>query len=596
MKLNFQQLAVVETEGAVKVKAGPGTGKTTTLVNRIIRELNQSDPDPVLVITFTQAGVSAFQTKLRSDAERLSDRGRDCLSKTAISTFDSVIYKYVVRPVLSSIFPETPFTFVPSYEVEASAWLSTRRGGKKVLIEDFEFDGTYLGEENDRKKAAELPEFRNDVIETYKRFFDQRILSSKVSRSIFEALVFEQRRWPLEDIDPPRLEELTRQLNQRFADMSARFPRIYIDEAQDSANNDYLLVDMLLRHGATVSYIGDPHQEIYRFRNSVGFDNRGHTATQLELTENYRSTKNICDFLNTIYDTGIYSGGEAGSPLSDPAVTITTFSDEADYQSKLTKLQTDSPWVVLSHQEKTFKKILGQPEPYGQKSDPVYDFVEAIERGQDNPMNIKFLLKRATKLVNCFENRTDLIERLEGLGLAKAGVSSSELIARRLVADLVHGNQAQVSSLLGREFVVETIESNVANFLGLHPKVPDMPGRVNVLYPSFAEKQWSVVPPETELFDVASSGTIHSAKGLEFENVSVVVGNWKPDGQPHLVELLCNASLDHEHEEIVNVFYVGCSRAKRSLNVAFQTGNQAPWNLDALIRAKWGSHPSFAIL
>lgn len=596
MKLNDQQLAVVKTEGPVKVQAGPGTGKTTTLVNRFFHDLNGFAPEPILVITFTQAGVTAFQHKLKSTAGRLSDKGRDSLAMTAVSTFDSVINKYVVRPVLASVFPERAFTFVPSYEVEARAWLRVSAQGRKLLVEDFEFDGSYLGERRAYRAAADLPEFRQDVIGTYHRLFDQNILSSKVSRYIFETLIAGEQQWPFDSIDPSQLKALRKQLDQRFADMSVRFPKIYIDEAQDSAKSDYLLVDKLAEHGAGVSYIGDPHQEIYRFRSSMGFDDRGTTATHLKLTENYRSNKHICDFLNTIYDTGIYPGGEAAPPPPDPAVTITTFSDETEYRSKLAKLYTDSPWVVLSHQEITFKKILGQPESYGQKSDPVYDFAEAIERGRNKPPNIEFLLKRSTKLVNCFENRTDLVQRLEKLGLTNAGLSPSELIARRLVSDLVYEGQPQVSTHLGRERVVTVIESAIANFLGIRPRVPDLPSRTNAFHLSFAERQWSVKPLETELFDVGESGTIHSAKGLEFDNVSVVVGNWKPDEQPHLVELLNQSPVNHRHEEILNVFYVACSRAKRSLNVAFQTGNKAPRNLESLIVEKWGNHTGFQIL
>lgn len=596
MKLNDQQLAVVRTEGAVKVKAGPGTGKTTTLVNRFFSELNCSDPNPILVITFTQAGVTAFQHKLRSSADGLSNAGRDCLAKTVVSTFDGIINKYVVRPALSLIFPEKTFAFVPSYEVEASAWLKAPFGGKNLLIEEFEFDGSYRGERRAYCEAAAIPEFRNNVIETYRRLFDQGVLSSKVSRYLFGTLVAGEVQWPFESIDPTRITELTRQLDRRFADMSARFPQIYIDEAQDSAKSDYLLIDRLLEHGATVSYIGDPHQEIYRFRNSMGFDTRGKNATQLQLTENYRSNKHICDFLNTIYDTGIYPGGKAVYPLPEPSVTITTFSDETEYRSKLAKLRTDSPWVVLSHQEKTCRKVLGQPESYGQNSDPVYDFVEAMEDRQDRPSGIKFLLKRATKLVNCFENRTDLVERLEELGITGTGVSPSELMARYLVSGLLNGDQPQISTHLGREKAVSAIESTIYNVLGLYPTVPGLPTRTNIRFPTFAENQWLVKPLETELFDVANSGTIHSAKGLEFDNVSVVVGNWKPDEQPHLVELLCKAPTDHRHEEILNVFYVACSRAKHSLNVAFQIGNTTPSNIDALIKEKWANNPSFRIL
>lgn len=595
MELNSLQTKVVETLGPVVVKAGPGTGKTTTLVKRINEEFELFST-PCLVITFTQAGVTAFQQKLTSNASSLSAEGRECLANTAVSTFDSVINKYVVRPALSSMFPGTTFNFVPSYEVVASAWINAPGGQSKLLVEDFEFDGSYRGKKSDHVAVAEAPGFGDTVVTTYKRLFKKNIISPKVSRAIFSILLSGQPQWPLEFVEPSKMSELAKSLEDRFADITRRFPRIYIDEAQDSAASDYLLIDALAEHGAEVSFIGDPHQEIYRFRGSVGLGARSETATSLELTQNYRSQKNICEFLNSIYETGLHPGPRPDDSALEPVVTITTFDDENDYRRKLSSQHISSPWVVLSHQENTSKRLLGQPISYGQKSDPVYDFAEALASHQHSSTNVRYALKTARKLVDRLENRTELIQRSENIGLGETNLEPSDAIARLLVSKLSKSGADQISPRMGRSQVVSAIESAVFQILGIQPVVPPLPARRHYARPSFAEEQWKTARPDVTVFDIGNSGTIHSAKGLEFENVSVVIGNWKPNDQPHLMELLSGGPIDYKYKEIVNVFYVGCSRAIRSLNVSFETGNQAPPELKTLVRAKWGGNPSFKIL
>ncbi len=67
MKLNpAQQLAVETIEGPVMVIAGPGTGKTQIIAERIAQILKKTDTDPgaILALTFTESGAKAMKQRL----------------------------------------------------------------------------------------------------------------------------------------------------------------------------------------------------------------------------------------------------------------------------------------------------------------------------------------------------------------------------------------------------------------------------------------------------------------------------------------------------------------------------------------------------
>ncbi len=66
-KLNEKQRLAVDTiEGPVMVIAGPGTGKTQILASRIGKILLETDADPenILCLTYTDAGVVAMRKRL----------------------------------------------------------------------------------------------------------------------------------------------------------------------------------------------------------------------------------------------------------------------------------------------------------------------------------------------------------------------------------------------------------------------------------------------------------------------------------------------------------------------------------------------------
>ena len=75
LKLNEEQKAAAfSTAQNTLVLAGAGTGKTRTLIARVVHLLeNGVKPEKVVVITFTRRAANELKTRLRSELARIID-------------------------------------------------------------------------------------------------------------------------------------------------------------------------------------------------------------------------------------------------------------------------------------------------------------------------------------------------------------------------------------------------------------------------------------------------------------------------------------------------------------------------------------------
>ncbi|MEO9173899.1 MAG: UvrD-helicase domain-containing protein [Gaiellales bacterium] len=87
--LSEAQQAAVDARGVVLVSAGAGSGKTTMLVERAVREIeNGVDPESVFVVTFTERAASELAERMRA---RLQSVGLQALAeRISVSTIHSL--------------------------------------------------------------------------------------------------------------------------------------------------------------------------------------------------------------------------------------------------------------------------------------------------------------------------------------------------------------------------------------------------------------------------------------------------------------------------------------------------------------------------
>jgi len=83
-----QREAIERTEGAVLVVAGPGSGKTTVLTQRVYALIQKTKPERILVITFARKAAEEMKVRLEKQLG-----GKKNIKNLHIGTFHSICYE-----------------------------------------------------------------------------------------------------------------------------------------------------------------------------------------------------------------------------------------------------------------------------------------------------------------------------------------------------------------------------------------------------------------------------------------------------------------------------------------------------------------------
>ena len=281
-KLNKQQSQAVKFEkGSLLIVAGPGTGKTMTITQRIIFLIKERkiSGNNILAVTFTRQAAKEMQN-------RLSINSSD--SKPLVTTFHSLCYKILTEQAekkdnrLSTIIDDNE---------------------RKVLLKD----SIILVENKGFKINIKKERLLRWIISAKQRIIaPNEDLSSIVEKQHLQILkkVYECYQTILTAQGFYDYEDLIFQVVTLFKtkpnikkEYCKRFQYIFIDEYQDINYAQYRLIQDLST-GNNLCAIGDPDQSIYGFRGSDNtcFNNflEDYPDTSvIRLKRNYRSTEAI---------------------------------------------------------------------------------------------------------------------------------------------------------------------------------------------------------------------------------------------------------------------------------------------------------------
>ena len=251
-----QQTAVESTAPRILVAAGPGTGKTHTLVSRLIHLLRERGADPahIFAITFTNRAADEMRERL---AGRVGALGRD-------------------------VFVGTFHRFCLEWLRQESPELTVLGADERDMLLKRLFPGKAAKEQKElsrRITACFLAPEENDT----------RLQDEETMR--YCCAVNELHGVDLEAIIPVFVQRLKND-DQFGQKVRSRVSYLFVDEFQDVNRPQYQLVS-LLAPTAEIFAIGDPNQAIYGFRGSdlnffFHFAADGATRS-LALTRNYRS-------------------------------------------------------------------------------------------------------------------------------------------------------------------------------------------------------------------------------------------------------------------------------------------------------------------
>ena len=283
-----QRDAVLQTDGAVLILAGAGSGKTRVIAHRIahIVSTGLAPVNGLLAVTFTNKAAE----EMRSRVSALL--GTDC-SKMWISTFHALCAR-LLRREAPSIGLSRDFVIYDSSDQIAVV----KQGLKELNIDDSLVQPrAALSRISHAKNTMQGPEtFESgwnprdkQIARIYAYYLDTLRESNALD---FDDLL-------LKTLD---LVEKAESVRERYA---RQFRYVMVDEYQDTNRPQYLLVRRLAEHHRNICVVGDPDQSIYKWRgadlrNILDFEHDFPETTTVRLERNYRSTQVILDAASAV--------------------------------------------------------------------------------------------------------------------------------------------------------------------------------------------------------------------------------------------------------------------------------------------------------
>ena len=311
-RLSAQQQAVVDhVDGALLVVAGPGSGKTRVLTERVRKLLGTVDGHfRVLALTFTNKAADEMR-------ERLSDLGDD-RHKAFIGTLHSFCLEMLTergKPVGVLGMPNIFEQFKDRKEILL-----------KAIRDDPHLDDLINDIEDAKERGRKVDSWLQSISRIKAHPITYALIEDETARRVVDAYDAEMRACNAYDFDDLLL--LTYRLlasNPKLADFYRRLYKfVCVDEAQDLNEAQYAVLCALCGDDyKNVMLVGDPKQSIYGFNTSspeyldrfrIDFG-----ARYIELTENFRSSRAVVDVARSLDDSYMI---EAQLPIAGEAACL----------------------------------------------------------------------------------------------------------------------------------------------------------------------------------------------------------------------------------------------------------------------------------
>jgi len=284
IELNGEQCRAVEHDGgALIIIAGPGTGKTRTLTQKIAYLIQRKNVSPqnILAVTFTNKASQEMRQRL----ETIFGKSKIL---PFIETFHSLCFQ-----ILNEVEKKS-YTIIDEkdrYLLLLDAIIRVESSGVQVNVKPKILLGWIISAKQNillpEDCLGKRPSTKNDVFQ--------------VVYQSYQNLLEIQKFYDYEDLILKTVRILETK-NQVAVSYRTLFQYIFVDEYQDLNHGQYRIIKSLAPPGVdrNICVVGDPNQSIYGFRgsNSKYFNRliKDYPDTKIiKLTQNYRSTRTILD-------------------------------------------------------------------------------------------------------------------------------------------------------------------------------------------------------------------------------------------------------------------------------------------------------------
>ncbi|WP_037280298.1 ATP-dependent helicase [Ruminococcus flavefaciens] len=267
-------------------------------------------PWNILAITFTNKAAGELKERL---AAMLGDEAMNIHA----STFHSACVR-ILRSEIEALGYGRDFTIYDSDDsqrmiknVMGELDISEKQLAPKAVLSDISFA---------KDKMITPAELRADAGQDYRKKMVAKLYA-----------LYQERMRAANALDFDDILVLTVELFEQFPEVlekyRQRFKYIMVDEYQDTNHVQFRLVSLLSEGHKNLCVVGDDDQSIYKFRganieNILGFEEQFEGAKVIRLEQNYRSTQTILDAANSVISNNnsrkpktLWTSGEKGDKV-----------------------------------------------------------------------------------------------------------------------------------------------------------------------------------------------------------------------------------------------------------------------------------------
>ena len=595
-----QQEAVEYMAGPLLILAGAGSGKTRVLTYKIAYLLEKEIVKPwqILAITFTNKAAKEMKERIEALVGQVSN-------DMWLGTFHSVCVRILKREI-ELLGYTRDFNIFDEIDKEKVI----KEVMKKLNIDEKVYPVGLIKSEISKAKEAmkdevayqkdAMGDFRKEEIAKVYNMYQETL---KKNNSIdFDDIIMLTVQLFLENPD-------------RLLYYQNKFNYILVDEYQDTNKSQFLLISMLSSATGNICVVGDESQSIYGFRgadisNILNFEQEFPNAKIVKLEENYRSTKNILNAANEVIknnkskiDKQLWTQNEEGDKieyktLNNEYEEVEYVVDEIDdicrkehesYSNFAVLFRTNAQARVLEEvfmKAGTPYKLIGGIKFYARKEiKDIISYLKLIQNTNDNIALKRIINEPKRGIGNTALDKLDALSSEKGLSIFEFIQDSNNLIGfrsagnimefRDMINDLIkEKDKIKVSELIKKTLKDSGYEDmlnsegtketeirfdNLMEFIGVAIEFENENAENSLGDFLDSIALVSDVDNLDESTDAVTLMTMHSAKGLEFDNVFLV------GMEEGLFPSKRSIEEDVQTEEERRLCYVAITRAKKHL-------------------------------
>lgn len=325
---NVQKSIVLHNEGALLVVAGPGSGKTRVLTERVRRLLLESQGYfKILAVTFTNKAANEMKDRL-SEYPKIEDRA-----------FIGTLHSFCIE-VLANRGKHLGFTAIPHI-------FERQQDRRQILTEAIYSEPLLRNEITGLRDSKAKRVYIDSLLEQIKEVKIQLKAPEQIGDPILKVAyeAYNEGLSASHAIDFDDLLLLTYRLfleRPKIAEFYRKQYRyICIDEAQDLNEAQYKVINALCGSShKNVMLVGDPNQAIFVWNGAspkyMELFQKEFLAKRVELLENYRSSKKVVEAARALYPSYSIQGQ---LPINGEVGLIIGKNEEGEAQKVILKIK-----------------------------------------------------------------------------------------------------------------------------------------------------------------------------------------------------------------------------------------------------------------